>query len=223
MVRAEARRRRSHLVRAAHDHGRSSARRTPAASRSRSHTARPSPMSTATASRTSSSASATGRIRTRISIQTPYGDPVLYWYRTVRNPKAPGGAELVPELIHNLSGVGSHAYAARSEQGRPARHRDARPIRHVRLLGAEPAISAWDATPPASFRLSERVRMFTGHCARSGLISVALRRCCRERPRFGESGRRSAAQSGTPDLGRDGGCVVGSPPVKRDIASMLSQ
>ena len=41
-----------------------------------------------------------------------YGDPVLYWYRTVRNPKAPGGADLVPELIHNLSGVGSHAYAA---------------------------------------------------------------------------------------------------------------
>jgi hypothetical protein len=41
-----------------------------------------------------------------------YGDPVLYWYRTVRNPKAPGGAELVPELIHNRSGVGSHAYAA---------------------------------------------------------------------------------------------------------------
>ena len=25
---------------------------------------------------------------------------------------SPGGAELVPELIHNLSGVGSHAYAA---------------------------------------------------------------------------------------------------------------
>jgi hypothetical protein len=41
-----------------------------------------------------------------------YGDPVLYWYRTVRNPKAPGGAELVPELIHNRSGIGSHAYAA---------------------------------------------------------------------------------------------------------------
>jgi hypothetical protein len=41
-----------------------------------------------------------------------YGDPVLVWYRTVRNPKAPGGAELVPELIHNRSGVGSHAYAA---------------------------------------------------------------------------------------------------------------
>ena len=37
---------------------------------------------------------------------------MLYWYRTVRNPKAPGGAELVPELIHNRSGVGSHAYAA---------------------------------------------------------------------------------------------------------------
>jgi hypothetical protein len=32
---------------------------------------------------------------------------VLYWYRTVRNPKAPGGAEFVPEMIHNRSGVGS--------------------------------------------------------------------------------------------------------------------
>ncbi|MGH9159888.1 MAG: FG-GAP-like repeat-containing protein [Vicinamibacteraceae bacterium] len=40
-----------------------------------------------------------------------YGDPVLYWYRTVRNRKAAGGAELVPELIHNRSGVGSHALA----------------------------------------------------------------------------------------------------------------
>jgi hypothetical protein len=38
----------------------------------------------------------------------PYGAPVLYVYRTVRNPKAPGGAEFVPELIHNRSGIGSH-------------------------------------------------------------------------------------------------------------------
>jgi len=38
----------------------------------------------------------------------PYGTSVLYWYRTVRNPKAPGGAEYIPELIHNRSGVGSH-------------------------------------------------------------------------------------------------------------------
>lgn len=37
----------------------------------------------------------------------PYGPPVLYWYRTVRNPNAPGGAEFVPELIHNRSGAGS--------------------------------------------------------------------------------------------------------------------
>jgi len=37
----------------------------------------------------------------------PNGAAVLYWYRTVRNPKAPGGAEFVPELIHNRSGVGS--------------------------------------------------------------------------------------------------------------------
>jgi FG-GAP-like repeat len=38
----------------------------------------------------------------------PHGPPVLYVYRTVRNAKAPGGAEFVPELIHNRSGVGSH-------------------------------------------------------------------------------------------------------------------
>ena len=37
----------------------------------------------------------------------PYGPAVLYIYRTVRNPKAPGGAEFVPELVHNRSGVGS--------------------------------------------------------------------------------------------------------------------
>lgn len=42
----------------------------------------------------------------------PYGAPVLYTYRTVRNAKAPGGAEFVPELIHNRSGVGSDILAA---------------------------------------------------------------------------------------------------------------
>ena len=41
----------------------------------------------------------------------PYGDPVLYVYKTVRNPKAPGGAEFVPELIHNRSGAGSDVLA----------------------------------------------------------------------------------------------------------------
>jgi hypothetical protein len=41
----------------------------------------------------------------------PYGPPVLNWYRTVRNPKAPGGAEFVPELIHNRSGAGSELLA----------------------------------------------------------------------------------------------------------------
>jgi hypothetical protein len=41
----------------------------------------------------------------------PYGSGVLYVYRTVRNPKAPGGAEFVPELVHNRSGVGSDALA----------------------------------------------------------------------------------------------------------------
>ncbi|MFB3778317.1 MAG: FG-GAP-like repeat-containing protein [Bryobacteraceae bacterium] len=41
----------------------------------------------------------------------PYGAPVVYWYRTVRNPKAPGGAEFVPELIHNRAGVGNDILA----------------------------------------------------------------------------------------------------------------
>jgi hypothetical protein len=42
----------------------------------------------------------------------PYGTAALYWFRTVRNPRAPGGAEFVPELIHNRSGVGSQFSAA---------------------------------------------------------------------------------------------------------------
>lgn len=42
----------------------------------------------------------------------PNGPAVLYWFRTVRNPKAPGGAEFVPELIHNRSGVGSDILAS---------------------------------------------------------------------------------------------------------------
>jgi hypothetical protein len=41
----------------------------------------------------------------------PYGNPVLYWYRTVRNKNAPGGAEFAPELIHNRSGAGSQVLA----------------------------------------------------------------------------------------------------------------
>jgi hypothetical protein len=41
----------------------------------------------------------------------PNGPGVLYAYRTVRNPKAPGGAEFVPELIHNRSGAGSQVLA----------------------------------------------------------------------------------------------------------------
>ena len=39
----------------------------------------------------------------------PDGEPVIYWYRTVRNPNAPGGVEFVPELIHNKSGVGARS------------------------------------------------------------------------------------------------------------------
>jgi hypothetical protein len=41
----------------------------------------------------------------------PRGAPVLYWYKTVRNPKAPGGAELIPQLVDTHSGVGSDLVA----------------------------------------------------------------------------------------------------------------
>ena len=50
----------------------------------------------------------------------PYGPAVLYVYRTVRNRKAPGGAEFVPYLIHNRSGVGSTVSVADiNKDGRP--------------------------------------------------------------------------------------------------------
>jgi hypothetical protein len=42
----------------------------------------------------------------------PYGPAVLYWYRTIRDKNAPGGARFEPELIHNRSGVGSHLAVA---------------------------------------------------------------------------------------------------------------
>lgn len=41
----------------------------------------------------------------------PYGPPVLYVYRTVRDKKSPGGARFVPELVHNYSGGGSDVLA----------------------------------------------------------------------------------------------------------------
>jgi hypothetical protein len=41
----------------------------------------------------------------------PYGPPVLYAYVTMRDPKAPGGARFVPELIDNASGAGSQVVA----------------------------------------------------------------------------------------------------------------
>jgi hypothetical protein len=38
----------------------------------------------------------------------PWGTPVLYVYKTVRDRSAPGGARFEPELVHNFSGVGAH-------------------------------------------------------------------------------------------------------------------
>ena len=42
----------------------------------------------------------------------PWSEPVLYVFRTVRNTQAPGGAEFVPDLVNNRSGVGSHFVVA---------------------------------------------------------------------------------------------------------------
>jgi hypothetical protein len=42
----------------------------------------------------------------------PFGPAVLYVYRAFRKASAAGGAEFVPELIHNRSGVGSHFVVA---------------------------------------------------------------------------------------------------------------
>jgi len=41
----------------------------------------------------------------------PLGAPVLYIYKTVRNKNVAGGAEFVPELVHNASGAGSQIVA----------------------------------------------------------------------------------------------------------------
>ena len=64
----------------------------------------------------------------------PYGPAVVYIYRTVRNPKAPGGAEFVPELVHNRSGVGSTFEVADLNKDGTSRHRRRRRLRHARVL-----------------------------------------------------------------------------------------
>ena len=64
----------------------------------------------------------------------PYGPSVLYAYHTVRNPKAEGGAEFVPELIHNRSGVGSHLYRGGPERRWCYRYRDLHQSRNIYLL-----------------------------------------------------------------------------------------
>ena len=65
----------------------------------------------------------------------PYGPAVLYWYRTVRNPKAPGGAEFVPELIHNRSGVGSTVLAVDLNKDGADGYRDFHQSGNVYFLG----------------------------------------------------------------------------------------
>ncbi len=49
----------------------------------------------------------------------PFGPGVLYIYRTVRNPKAPGGAEFVPMLVNNYSGISGNAIVDLNGDGTP--------------------------------------------------------------------------------------------------------
>jgi hypothetical protein len=50
----------------------------------------------------------------------PYGPAVIYIYKTTRKPGVPGGAEFVPELVHNKSGVGSQFEVSDlNKDGRP--------------------------------------------------------------------------------------------------------
>ena len=41
----------------------------------------------------------------------PFGQPVLYVYKAIHDPKAPGRARFIPELIDNESGAGSQFVA----------------------------------------------------------------------------------------------------------------
>ena len=41
----------------------------------------------------------------------PFGPPLLYWYKTVRDKSAPGGARFEPQYVDNRSGVGSTVVA----------------------------------------------------------------------------------------------------------------
>ena len=106
----------------------------PAVSRSPSRTGRPSPTLTATAFPISSWASGSGRITRDFSIPIRTVPPVLYAYLTRRNPKAPGGAEFVPELIHNQSGAGSQILATDHQSRRGCRYRHFRRVRRFRIL-----------------------------------------------------------------------------------------
>ena len=64
-----------------------------------------------------------------------YSPPYLYWYKTVRDPKAPGGARLVPELIHNDTGAGDNLLAGGSEWRWGDRYRGRHQARTLHLLG----------------------------------------------------------------------------------------
>ena len=71
----------------------------------------------------------------------PHGEAVLYWFRTVRNPKSSGRrrvrARVDPQQVRRRLA----RHGDRSQQRRQRRYRDVDQSRHVHLLGPAPAMN----------------------------------------------------------------------------------
>ena len=191
LVRAEARRQGQDFLRPPRHHGRLQHQERRQRRPSPNRTPRPSRTWTATAYRTWWWASGMySHLESHLDPDTN-GPAVLYWYRTVRNPKAEGGAEFVPELIYNRSGVGSqfldHRYERRWRSGR----RDLRRERHLHFLESDACAAAGHA---AVIAISERShderlsRSLSPACA--GVVRHTASRSPRPRHKLGRvSGR----------------------------------
>ncbi len=80
----------------------------------------------------------------------PWSEPVLYVFRTVRNKQAPGGAEFVPELVNNRSGVGSHFVVGDMNGDGMTGHHHVGESGHLRVC--QPAQETGNEVAPADMR-----------------------------------------------------------------------
>ena len=83
----------------------------------------------------------------------PYGSPVLYWYETVRDPKAPGGARFVPHMIDNRRFRLGHPGSG-FESRWQSRYRDVDTIRDIHFL--ESLEAGKNSRPRAGYTLMEK-------------------------------------------------------------------